>query len=210
MASLLLGRAQPISAGTGPELVEHVRSLDPDHILITGDLTTTALPAEFRAARAAWRLAGRPGSGHDHSRQPRPLHARPIAPAASSILRRVLAGTDISVAAELEQRRRSSGSTRPGRHLGEREAAPSPVDSCREMMARPGGRPALGRLPLSGRGPAEYQRNTRESRWSTPRSSAGGSHDRPPPLLLRPRARRLGLSARQDPEPALLEPRRTR
>ena len=34
---------------------------DADHILITGDLTTTALPAEFRAARAALAdLAGRP------------------------------------------------------------------------------------------------------------------------------------------------------
>src|SRR5262249_2899406 len=39
-----------------PELVDYVRSIDADHLLITGDLTTTALPAEFRAARAA--LAG--------------------------------------------------------------------------------------------------------------------------------------------------------
>jgi 3',5'-cyclic AMP phosphodiesterase CpdA len=30
-----------------------VRRLEPDHILITGDLTTTALPDEFRAARRA-------------------------------------------------------------------------------------------------------------------------------------------------------------
>ena len=35
---------------------------NPDHILITGDLTTTALPAEFRAAEAALGpLAGRSG-----------------------------------------------------------------------------------------------------------------------------------------------------
>ena len=33
--------------------MEYVRRLEPDHILITGDLTTTALPDEFRAARAA-------------------------------------------------------------------------------------------------------------------------------------------------------------
>ena len=32
------------------DVVEHVKSLNPDHILITGDLTTTALPAEFRSA----------------------------------------------------------------------------------------------------------------------------------------------------------------
>jgi 3',5'-cyclic AMP phosphodiesterase CpdA len=53
MSSLLLGRARRFRLERVPELVEHVRSLGPDHILITGDLTTTALPAEFRAARAA-------------------------------------------------------------------------------------------------------------------------------------------------------------
>ena len=30
-----------------------MEGLEPDHILISGDLTTTALPEEFRAARAA-------------------------------------------------------------------------------------------------------------------------------------------------------------
>jgi 3',5'-cyclic AMP phosphodiesterase CpdA len=34
-------------------VVERVLGLAPDHVLITGDLTTTALPDEFRAARAA-------------------------------------------------------------------------------------------------------------------------------------------------------------
>ena len=53
MSSLVLGRARRFRLERVPELVEQVRSLDPDHILITGDMTTTALPAEFRAARAA-------------------------------------------------------------------------------------------------------------------------------------------------------------
>jgi 3',5'-cyclic AMP phosphodiesterase CpdA len=53
MSSLLLGRARRFRLERVPELVDHVRSIDPDHVLITGDLTTTALPAEFRAARAA-------------------------------------------------------------------------------------------------------------------------------------------------------------
>ncbi|MFI5459606.1 MAG: metallophosphoesterase family protein [Isosphaerales bacterium] len=53
MSSLLLGRARRFRLERVPELVEYVRSLAPDHLLITGDLTTTALPAEFRAARAA-------------------------------------------------------------------------------------------------------------------------------------------------------------
>jgi 3',5'-cyclic AMP phosphodiesterase CpdA len=55
--SLLLGRARRFRLERAPELVDRVRSLDPAHILITGDLTTTALPAEFHAAKvalAAW------------------------------------------------------------------------------------------------------------------------------------------------------------
>jgi 3',5'-cyclic AMP phosphodiesterase CpdA len=53
MSSLLLGRARRFRLERVPELVDYVRSIDPDHVLITGDLTTTALPAEFRAACAA-------------------------------------------------------------------------------------------------------------------------------------------------------------
>ena len=51
-----LGCARRFRLERVPELVDRVRSLNPDHILITGDLTTTALPAEFHAAKAA--LAG--------------------------------------------------------------------------------------------------------------------------------------------------------
>ena len=53
MASLLFGRASRFRLERIPELVNHVQKLRADHILITGDLTTTALPDEFRAARAA-------------------------------------------------------------------------------------------------------------------------------------------------------------
>jgi 3',5'-cyclic AMP phosphodiesterase CpdA len=53
MASLLAGRARRFRLAGVPRLVERVRRLEPDHILITGDLTTTALPDEFRAARRA-------------------------------------------------------------------------------------------------------------------------------------------------------------
>jgi hypothetical protein len=51
--SLLFGRAGRFRLERVPELVDRVNSLNADHILITGDLTTTALPAEFRMARAA-------------------------------------------------------------------------------------------------------------------------------------------------------------
>jgi 3',5'-cyclic AMP phosphodiesterase CpdA len=51
--SLLLGRARRFRLERVPELVARVQELNADHILITGDLTTTALPAEFRAALTA-------------------------------------------------------------------------------------------------------------------------------------------------------------
>ena len=53
MAALLAGRAKRFHLGGFARLVEEVRRLEPDHILITGDLTTTALPDEFRAAKRA-------------------------------------------------------------------------------------------------------------------------------------------------------------
>jgi 3',5'-cyclic AMP phosphodiesterase CpdA len=57
MASLVFERARRFRLERVPDVVERVRSLHADHILITGDVTTTALPAEFHAARvalAAW------------------------------------------------------------------------------------------------------------------------------------------------------------
>ncbi len=53
MAALLAGRARRFRLAGVPRLVERVNRLEPDHILITGDITTTALPDEFRAARRA-------------------------------------------------------------------------------------------------------------------------------------------------------------
>jgi hypothetical protein len=53
IASLLAGRARRFQLERIHEVVARVRSLDPDHILITGDLTTTAFPSEFLAARSS-------------------------------------------------------------------------------------------------------------------------------------------------------------
>jgi 3',5'-cyclic AMP phosphodiesterase CpdA len=53
MVALLAGRARRFRMAGVPRLVDRVRNLEPDHILITGDITTTALPDEFRAARRA-------------------------------------------------------------------------------------------------------------------------------------------------------------
>lgn len=53
MAALLVRRARKFRLERVEEIVDRVLSLRPDHIVITGDLTTTALPAEFRAAKRA-------------------------------------------------------------------------------------------------------------------------------------------------------------
>jgi 3',5'-cyclic AMP phosphodiesterase CpdA len=52
-ASLLAGRAKKFRLERLEAVVDRVRSLDADHVLITGDLTTTALTAEFDMAREA-------------------------------------------------------------------------------------------------------------------------------------------------------------
>lgn len=52
-ASLLAGRASNFRLERLESVVDRVRAIDADHILITGDLTTTALPAEFQDARDA-------------------------------------------------------------------------------------------------------------------------------------------------------------
>ena len=51
MMELLLGRARRFRLDRLGAVVDHVLSLKPDHIVITGDLTTTALPSEFLEAR---------------------------------------------------------------------------------------------------------------------------------------------------------------
>ncbi len=53
IASLLAGRASTFRLERLESVVDRVRDLKADHLLITGDLTTTALPAEFRDAREA-------------------------------------------------------------------------------------------------------------------------------------------------------------
>jgi 3',5'-cyclic AMP phosphodiesterase CpdA len=50
---LAVGRARRFRLERVADLVERVTNLNPDHLLITGDLTTLALPAEFAMARRA-------------------------------------------------------------------------------------------------------------------------------------------------------------
>jgi 3',5'-cyclic AMP phosphodiesterase CpdA len=53
MAELILQRARRFELERLPRVVDRILKLGPDHILITGDVTTTALNREFRAAREA-------------------------------------------------------------------------------------------------------------------------------------------------------------
>jgi 3',5'-cyclic AMP phosphodiesterase CpdA len=53
MADLMLRRARRFQLGRLQGVLERVRSLAPDHVLVTGDLSTTALSEEFRLARGA-------------------------------------------------------------------------------------------------------------------------------------------------------------
>lgn len=53
MIELLRGRAGRFHLDRIEPVIARVRALEPEHVLITGDLTTTALPAEFEAARVA-------------------------------------------------------------------------------------------------------------------------------------------------------------
>jgi 3',5'-cyclic AMP phosphodiesterase CpdA len=53
MTDLLLGRAKRFPLARLEALVERVASIRPDHVLVTGDLTTTAMPEEFERAAEA-------------------------------------------------------------------------------------------------------------------------------------------------------------
>ena len=58
MVSLLAGRARRFRLAGVPRLVDRVRSLDPDHILITGDITTTAPARRIPGgARGRWPIS---------------------------------------------------------------------------------------------------------------------------------------------------------
>lgn len=53
MAELFTGRARKFRLERLEEVVERIASIEADHLLITGDLTTTALRGEFDQARSA-------------------------------------------------------------------------------------------------------------------------------------------------------------
>jgi 3',5'-cyclic AMP phosphodiesterase CpdA len=51
MGNVLLNRARSYRMSSMPDLLDRIREVDPDHLLVTGDLTATALEEEFAAVR---------------------------------------------------------------------------------------------------------------------------------------------------------------
>lgn len=63
MTNLILNRAWKYRMSTMPTIVARIREIAPDHLLVTGDLTTTALEQEFAAVSSALATLGAtPGS----------------------------------------------------------------------------------------------------------------------------------------------------
>ena len=176
-----------------------VLSLEPDHILITGDLTTTALPAEFRAARKAlapWLTTRR----ERRSSPATTTDTRPVAtgPACSSrSFGEFAPAADVSLAPVPG---RPDGDPGPGPYPGQ----PHRPGTAARAATRTGARTArrtgarIRRLivachyPLDA--PAAHRRDLARKRMINAEELARLAGDaRPSPLLLRPRPRGLGV-----------------
>jgi hypothetical protein len=205
-ASLLLGRGRRFRLERVPDLIERVQSLDADHLLITGDLTTTALADEFHHARTA--LAGLledaakvtviPGN-HDrytlraHRSRRFERYFGAFAPEGPyPWLRQVDARTAI-LGLDPTRAGISASGKLPHSQL---TAASDLVEASRDCV------PLSGRCTTGVRSAACAQTNCELGR-----AVGVAADDRPPHLLLWPRARRLGVQAAVHSQPALLEPR---
>ena len=204
MASLVVRRARKFRLERVEEVVERVLSLHPDHILITGDLTTTALPAEFRAALrelGPWLQDPKkttiiPGN-HDrytigaHRDRRFEQYFGEFAPARTYPWLRFLDADTAILGLD---------PTRPG--LTARGRLPEPqLELARGAHCRAGpSDPAADRrLPLSCGGPTALssrpgQQEPHQRRISDPLAG----HDRPTSVLLRPCPCHLGVRSRPD------------
>ena len=214
-----VGMAEP-GAGPGAEVparaarrrcVERVRGLDPDHVLITGDLTTTALPDEFRGARRRSAICGLdaarvtviPGN-HDRYTTGSVRHRQfedwfgDFAPAGDyPWLRQIGAETAILGLDATRSHLSATGWLPP-------DAARAGPGAGRRPGERPRRLIVACHYPVAA--PPAYAHELAPKRMKNAadaRRLAGG--DRPAPLLLRPRPRRLGLRSPGRPRPALPE-----
>ncbi len=211
LASLVAGRAANFRLERLDAVVERIQSLKADHLLITGDLTTTALPAEFRAARKALaallgdpeRVSVIPGNhdrytnGSVRSREFEAHFGEFAAAQTFPWLRWIDADTAI-LGLDPTRSHLSARGLLPPEQLAAARALLQhlPVAPRRLIVAShyPGIRPA----GLCRRAAPQADEERRGSRRVAP----GGW---PAPLLLRARPRRLGLPPADDPAPALLE-----
>ena len=144
MMELLAGRARKFRLERLREVIEQVSGLAPDHVLITGDLSTTALADEFRDARAALaplladpsRVTVIPGN-HDRYTTGSVRHQQ-----FERQVRRVRPARPVPLAPPARRRDGDPGPRRhPAAHLGERAPAPQAVRAGTRLLADPRDRP---------------------------------------------------------------------
>ena len=209
-ASLFLGRARRFRLERVPALIERVQSLDADHLLITGDLTTTALPGEFHHAKTALsallhdpaKVTIIPGN-HDrytlraHRSKRFEHYFGSFAPEGPYPWLRALDGRNAILGLDPT---RAGISARGMLPRGQLLAAPALVDAKDSSINLV----IACHYPVAA--PPEHEPQARpqadRQRGGTRRLVAD---DRPAHLLLRSRARRLGLQTPRDSQPTLLE-----
>ena len=184
-------------------MVERVRSIPADHLLITGDLTTTALPAEFQDARDALgptcsidpsRVSVIPGNhdrytdGSVRHRQFEKYRSAMFAPSETLPLAPPSLDPDTAIL----------GLDATRAHISAKGLLAEPASStgpatCSPPRVEPSS-PPHRRQPLPGlRPPASRRRAEAQADEERPRGRRLARHARAPSLLLRPRPRRLGV-----------------
>lgn len=214
-ASLLMGRGRRFRLERVPDLVERVRSLNPDHVLITGDLTTTALADEFHHARTALSgLLDNPASvtiipgNHDrytlraHRTRRFERYFGAFAPEGPYPWLRPLDSRTAVLGLDPTRAGVSARGWLPERQL---IAAAELVAAAAEGAAERMNLLIACHYPVAA--PAEYEsRLARQVDCERIGPGCLAENDWPSSVLLRAHPRSMGIPPPVDPEPALLEP----
>ncbi len=199
IVSLMAGRAKKFRLERLIEVIERVKGLEPDHVLISGDLTTTALPGEFADARAALapllddpsRVTVIPGN-HDRYTTGSVRH-RHFEQAFGEFMPKLT----FPWLRPIDARTAILGLDATRSHLSATGRLPlAQLDEARSLVADPASRPRSTdrRVPLpSGRPAGLRGRVGREADEERRRGPGLAVDARPAYLLLRPRPRRLGV-----------------
>lgn len=166
MSNLVLNRARKYRMERMPDLCERVKELNPDHILITGDLTTTSLEEEFTAAYRGllplngrqWSMTVIPGNHDRYTRRAARLrlfekHFGGFAPSIEyPWLRHLGEGTAIL----------GLDTSRPAMVSARGKIAPTQLDAARRLLE--GSRSGITRLVVACHYPVALPEGVREDR----------------------------------------------